>query len=141
MKTHLFKKLTISALIAFLFISCEVDGDVNGNNNNNTNELDSFKNLEVTDTFDWKTSSDYTINFNGIPVTSQVKRPLIIKTGSGEVIRSMNISLSDNFSIDLRVPSKEQNLMLSWGTYQKELLLERNLFIDFTFLEPNTDEE
>jgi hypothetical protein len=129
----------ITAILAFSSTSCDVDGDVNGNNEPDT--VESFTDLNADVNFDWKTSKDYTLNFNGIPVTNQIKKPLTIKTASGKIIRKMNISLSDNISIDLRVPSKEETLKLSWGTYEKEVSLEESPLIDFTFLEPNTDEE
>jgi hypothetical protein len=78
MKINSLSMLFLAALTIFTFASCEVDGDVS--TDIDSGSQDSFKDLIVASTFEWTTTSDYTINFKGVPVSSiDVKRPLKIK--------------------------------------------------------------
>ncbi len=139
MKNKRFRKLLFSAFIICTVASCDVEevvaDDIDPINQNG------MKSLVVDDSFDWSTSKDYTINFKGNPIGTTIERPLEIKIENGDVIRRVNISLSDNVSINLRVPSKDENLILSWGSLEKTLTLEESNTIDFTFIEPDVDEE
>jgi hypothetical protein len=140
MKNTIFKSLFLAVLFVSLFTSCEVDGDVNEGVDPTTQ--DSFKDLIVASTFEWTTTSDYTINFKGVPVSSiDVKRPLIIKVQDGEILRKSNIALSEDITLDIRVPSRNETLVLSWGTFEKTLTLGENSTVDFTFIDPDTPDE
>jgi len=143
MKTHLLKSVALATIMIFTFSSCEVDGDVNNNDNNNPDPgtIEGFKDLNVADTFGWNTAKTVTINFEGIPVDNEIGRPLIIKNHDGEELRKLNIDLSQDISINVNVTTEQETLILSWGSYQKELTLNGNSTQEFTFLEPDTDDE
>jgi hypothetical protein len=136
MKINSLKTLFLAALTVFTFASCEVDGDVS--TDIDSGSQDSFKDLVVASTFEWTTTNDYTINFKGLPIsTANVKMPLIIKIQGGDVLRKVNIGLSEDIDIDVSVPSRFQTLELSWGTFEKTLTLGDNSNVDFTFIEVN----
>ncbi len=135
-----FKKFAVIAILGILTSSCEVDGDVNDNTDPDTTE--SFKDLEVASTFEWKTANDFTLNYQGVPVSSSsAKRPLVIKTQDGKTLRKVNIELSEDVSLDFRVPSSEETIVVDWGTFEKSIALNSNSTIDFTFIEPDTNED
>jgi hypothetical protein len=144
MTTRVFKIISLIFLFVSAFASCEVGGeitqDVDGSEDSATQ--DSFKDLIVANTFEWTTSQDITVNYKGVPLSSSgVKRPLIIKVKDGEVLRKLNVSLSDDISVDLRIPTREETLILSWGTLEKEFTLGDSQSIDFTFIDPDTADE
>ena len=140
MKINSLRMLFLAALTIFTFASCEVDGDVS--TDIDSGSQDSFKDLIVASTFEWTTTSDYTINFKGVPVSSiDVKRPLIIKVQDGEILRKANIALSEDITLDIRVPSRNETLVLSWGTFEKTLTLGESSTVDFTFIDPDTPDE
>jgi hypothetical protein len=144
MNKQILKMLFFACLIVFTSVSCEVDeiDDTTIDNQDPTTPEEGFKNLEVTNSFKWTTSNDYKINFQGLPVsTANVKMPLVIKIQDGDVLRKVNISISEDVEIDVNVPSRFQTLELSWGTFEKTLTLGDNANIDFTFIEVNPVEE
>lgn len=136
MKNFGLKALFFAAVIALTATSCQKDEDTEPT----TARPDSFSELKVDNTFDWSTANNYTIHYKGTPVGMAVKKPLIIKTESGEILRQVNIALSENAVIDVRVPSMNETIMLSWGTHEKALSLGASSTVDFTFVEPDTEE-
>jgi hypothetical protein len=136
MKNYRLKALFFAAIIALTATSCQKDEETDPV----ATRPDSFSELKVDNTFDWSTANNYTIHYKGTPVGMEVKKPLEIKTQDGQVIRKVNIALSDNAVIDVRVPSKNETLIISWGTHEKALVLGASTTVDFTFVEPDTEE-
>lgn len=144
MNKQIFKILFFACVIVFTSVSCEVDeiDDTNIDNQDPTTPEEGLENLSVSSSFEWATSTDYKINFQGLPVSSSsLIRPLIIRVKDGDVLRTLNITLSDDVTIDLRVPSREQTLVLSWGSLEKELNLDASSSIDFTFINPDNQDD
>jgi hypothetical protein len=142
MKYQYFKTLFLATFVVSIFTSCDVDGDVNQNPDPDPQGEESFKDLIVSSNFDWNTSDDYTINFQGNPVSSlAIERPLVIKIEGGEILRKVNTRLTEDESIDVRVPSKDETLVISWGSFEKTITLGANPTIDFTFIEPDTQDD
>ena len=136
MKNHPFKTLFLALLIGLTATSCQKDEE----NDPVSSRPNSFSELRADNSFNWSTAENYTIHYKGTPVGMAVKKPLTIQTEDGKVIRQVNLALSENAVIDVRVPSKNETLVVSWGTHQKTIALGASSTIDFTFVEPDTEE-
>lgn len=136
MKNYPFKTLFFALLIGLAATSCQKDEE----NDPVSSRPDSFSELKADNSFNWSTADNYTIHYKGTPVGMAVKKPLTIQTEEGEVIRQVNLALSENAVIDVRVPSKNENLVISWGTHQRTIALGASSTIEFSFVKPDTEE-
>lgn len=133
MKTNVFKVLTIVLCTFLSTVSCEMPQD--NNNAVDTTNPQKFTDIEANSDFNWSTAKNYTIHITGVPLGSGEKRQFLVKTADDKVIRKMNVAISEDFSINIRVQSKIETLILSWANFEKEITLGANDTINFTFLE------
>ena len=133
MKTNVFKVLSFTVFTFLSAVSCEMPEDTTSDVD--TNIPQKFTDIEANSDFNWSTAKNYTIHIAVVPLGSGEKRQFLVKTEDDKVIRKMNVAISEDFSINIRVQSKIETLILSWANFEKEITLGANNTINFTFLE------
>tara|TARA_Y100000782_G_scaffold115634_1_gene163547 strand:- start:7528 stop:7989 length:462 start_codon:yes stop_codon:yes gene_type:complete len=130
------KAIIMVAMIGAVSTSCKKEED----DNSSTATVESFTDLKVTSTFDWSSARTIQLNVSGVEGVS-AKDMLVITTADGTIVKKAYVALADNAFLDFKVPGYEEELTISWGTLEKTIVLGTSNIVEFTFLEPDTNEE
>ncbi len=113
------KKMLLGALVLSLAWSCSKD-DSNPNNQVNNNPVN-FTELEVSPTFDWKNTSKYTIQVEGVPTDMTQKRILQVLDGEQKVLAQRVVRLTEDNTIEFTAAAGLKELTVKCGSIEKKV--------------------
>jgi hypothetical protein len=117
------KKYFIPLIAAgFLLSSCSRD---NGSNNPINNNPESFEELQVSNSFDWSTTQEVTLQIEGLPNMLQtVSRVMRISNSQGKTLAKKVIRMDESSSITLELPKAQSELTVEYGTIEKTVSIQ-----------------
>lgn len=94
---------------------------------------ESFTEMQINSSFNWNTTTDFTIKVEGLPTDMQAKRTLVVQDMSGNVLFKKVVRLTDDDILEFRAPTALAKVKVLCGSIQKEVEF-TNQRGDFNFL-------
>ncbi|MGB0175773.1 MAG: hypothetical protein ACPF9D_01320 [Owenweeksia sp.] len=113
------KKALLAGLFLSLVLSCSKD-DSRQNNQVNNNPED-FTELEVSSTFDWRTTSKYSIQVTGVPTDMTQKRILQVWDSQQNVLAQRVVRLTENTTVEFTAAAGMDELTVKCGSIEKKV--------------------
>jgi hypothetical protein len=93
----------------------------------------SLNELNADDTFTWTTANSVEIQITGLPTVIPVRSTLSILLSDGTNLYSEFHLMSENLSLNLPIPSSENQLVLKYGSMVYPLVIS-NGKVEFSFI-------
>ena len=131
--------LLITSLVALTLIaSCKRDTNITSPGNPTAPVT--INDLKPSESFDWKTTNDITLNVTGLATQVVIKRPLVVKGMDGTEYFSIYHKMSDNLNIKITLPAHITKVKVEYGAIVKEKDVLGNT-ISFNFTPEITNED
>ncbi len=134
-KEHLLVFVLI-ALIQTTFTSCKKLENAESKTET-TPKITNFKQIKVDPSFDWKSTSNVTLNIAAANTPVTITNTLVVKTETGVVIYKKLQKMNEAFTTSLVVPSSLKKVVVSYGSIVKTIDI-TNKRIDFNFITETT---
>lgn len=96
--------------------------------------IDNPLELEVSNTFDWKTTRSITLEVKGVELPVHIRNTLQVKSTDEEKVYLKNQLLMDqNYSLQLTIPAYETELLITYGSIRRTVDATSDI-IHFDFL-------
>ena len=128
--------LSAVVLIGFFFGACSKDD----NNPTNPTTPNSFQELNVAPTFDWSTSSELSLNIQGLPTVNPINRTLVILDQEGRVVHKETWQMSASGVVNLNLPAYMSEITVRYGAIEKVVAIESNGTASFSFIPTVVDD-
>lgn len=117
------KNLIILASIAVLGLSsCKKDWieKVTPKDNGQTTATSKFSDLKVQESFDWKTSKEFTLKVNGLQTIGETNGTFTVTSDDGKIVFYQgNHTMNQNFVTTFMVPVHIKGLVVKFGSISK----------------------
>ncbi|QTN39084.1 hypothetical protein HZ996_08035 [Cryomorphaceae bacterium] len=101
--------ITIAALVSLS--ACKKDDEEPVNNN-----PDDFRDMVVSDSFDWRSTDEVTLNVEGLVTDHPASSTLYVSKLGGAMLVKRYVSIDETFSLELTLPSTEDQLVVRFNT-------------------------
>ena len=131
------KKLTLVIALAVLGIaSCKKESTIKTEPTNVS--VSNFNELKTSQSFDWKTTKEITINIAGLQTISPVIGTFTVTTTDGKIaFYQASTAMNQSNSIKVSVPSHIKDININFGSVQKTFSTSQSS-IQFDYLMPVT---
>jgi len=103
---------------------------------------ESIENLKISEFFEWKTTSEITVNIEGLPMDVGVNRKLALITESGEEIFAGSHKMDEDFEMAFDLPQDINTITMKYGQIEKTAeIIGKEVSFDFLNAEAADDVE
>lgn len=136
MKKEYFLALALLALIQVTFTSCKKLENVEPKPVI-VPTVTNFKQIKVDPSFDWKSTSNVTLNIAAANTPVTITNTLVVKTETGVIIYKKLQKMNEAFTTNVVVPSSLKKVVVSYGSIVKTIDIS-NKTINFNFITETT---
>lgn len=105
-----------------------------------TSSVSKFSEIKASETFDWKTSKEYTLQVTGMNTIADANGTFKVTSLDGKIIFYQAAhKMNESFTSKFKVPSHIKDLTLSFGSIRKNVSTV-NTNIQFNYLPENSVE-
>jgi len=90
--------------------------------------------IVVSNTFDWKTTRDITLEVTGLNIPVSIRNTLMVKSPDEEKVYLKNqLFMNQNYTLMFTIPSYETEVLVTYGSIRKTLEVTTDI-IHFNFI-------
>ncbi len=81
--------------------------------------VEAIGDLKVSEFFEWKTTTEITVNIEGLPMDVGVNRKLALLTASGDEIFAGSHKMHEDFEMSFDLPQDIKSITMKYGKIEK----------------------